>query len=917
MADRNKFPSGVPLTGMDFQFDGKARIEDRQRVQDVGLQTGVIGGFTCTVSGSSIMVAPGSGYTGDVDIGYKIAEAPVDYLSNFGTYVKTTSTKAVPAPAGGWNAPANQNTQFYVIVTMMESTLVVRPSEDGVIKPVRVDTSHQEAGIALVKVSDYAAYTDDQKHGYLKICLVKHGTGASPTAGELTNAYSIFRIKTAGRTGYVTGVEIINIASVTQDGDGLLTFVAPSSLKWAAPGDSYGALVSVAAGGSFTLYSSNVNYTMTVEVDPILLPITSQTDTINAKDLYEGAIRPASGADRLHRNYGGSGLKTITNPHGLTIDDIGGAGDDLTAHRKLMHATGIVQGSSPNFLLCNILTASGKDYISVVAGTSTDRFYVQGREYKIIKSSSNPVAGEYTLAFSDSIDSHATYEIYIDAYGVLRKNERIKLTTGKGIPGIYIMDCYLGREKEIIGTTVTLVLTADGNTGLRNITFNGGFHRQLGPEPAAATNASEYNKSTVVGGIGDDLFLFTIDWANLPLIPLPGIITTYTETYTFVNAPIDRDMNLVIGNVVGSSGTQLIGMGYKAAVPYKGVPLDQRGKLTLGLKNLGYQKQAAYWRNDAPNHFLSSPYLSEQGGGAGISNGVWGPSTNVAFSASPNGAALTIKPGVAFIRGQIIPINGTVLTFSGDADYHVFVDLEGNYYVFTKANMNKHVDFLAYTCYYMLLLYTVTVSGGIITVIIDDRVPPGVPGGGGGGGELGDYVVKGEFARTPSNIFQKSIGPGDIGPDGGVDFRTCAQYFDLTIFNDSKAIATPPVPLTGVSWGKVDDCTVRVPRGTTKLTLTIWAKTDHLRGAVMGGKLYIADTNEFISDPNANFQITRGLDHPAYENYNLFSVQWFAAQFTNRFETYGSWCRVELWIGNYLVSYYLDYAWKIVTVGRV
>jgi len=85
----------------------------------------------------------------------------------------------------------------------------------------------------------------------------------------------------------------------------------------------------------------------------------------------------------------------------------------------------------------------------------------------------------------------------------------------------------------------------------------------------------------------------------------------------------------------------------------------------------------------------------------------------------------------------------------------------------------------------------------------------------------------------------------------------------------------------------------------------------------MGGKLYIAGTNGFISDPNANFQITRGLDWPAYENYNLFSVHWFVAQFTNRFETYGQWCRVELWMGNYLESYYLDYAWKVVTAGRV
>jgi hypothetical protein len=91
-----------------------------------------------------------------------------------------------------------------------------------------------------------------------------------------------------------TGVSITLVSTNTLAGVGTLTYVVAGllrTLQWDPPGgEGAGAVVDVSAGGSFTLFGGGPTASITVTVNTLLLPTTSQVDLITVTTTYSDSI---------------------------------------------------------------------------------------------------------------------------------------------------------------------------------------------------------------------------------------------------------------------------------------------------------------------------------------------------------------------------------------------------------------------------------------------------------------------------------------------------------------------------------------------------------------------------------------------------------------------------------------------------
>ena len=552
MVDRNNFPNGVPQTGQDFGFESKARIEDHQRLQIDSFQVGVISGFDCSVVADTIQVNPGSGYTGDEDVGSKIAGATVGSLSAYGSYVKLTAPQTV-SPSGGWVA----GTTYYVSIVVNAAATVIRPDDDKNLQTVRVDNSHQEAVAEILSLANYNALTDDQKHQRLRVATVACLTTAPGVTVTISSYWQISRVKTCTRTNNVTGVEVAKIVSSTPQGVGNLDYVltlTPGSpptyqLRYKSPatGDVYGALVTLTGDGYYTL-ASGFGYTIKVLVTSSFLnQVASQNDTMTIYDLFEPGVQPASGADRLLRGYQGSGLPTETNPLGLTVGDLGGAGAPTTAleeHRLLQHDAGVIGTALTLKPSITVRRPLDFDYISIIGMTGSEKFFVAGKEYSGIQGSEEPAVGPNTIMFDDHVTDNMTlWEVALNASGKLTRNARLVVQTPV--------------QPNLAGVLpVFLRLTTDFSLGNHQLFYSKTYdYLQFdGGEPVFLRKGA--SQSYVLhGGVDsdNDILIVYVDRAALNTNSVDK-----SDTWTVGKPALDTNLNCVLCTVV-SFGDQLLG----------------------------------------------------------------------------------------------------------------------------------------------------------------------------------------------------------------------------------------------------------------------------------------------------------------------------------------------------------------------
>ena len=679
MVDKSKFPDATPTTNADWAFDSESRIEDHQRLQVDGFQTGVVSGFTCSFNNpgvdDDVVIDPGYGYTGDVDVGSKVG-------SQYGSYITTTSQKVVTDP--GW-VPG---TKYYVLLVLDVVDTVERPDEDDNIAVVREESSNQDPTAEVLTETAYNALSDADKHKRIKLAYF---VPSSPiVAADMINAWVITRIKTSNQPATITGVEIRDIAPVTPSGTGQLKWDhTTSELSWKAPGDaSFGTAVNITADGIYTLQSDTTAYTIDVWATVVLLPAaTSPTDDIIISDLYEDVVRPASGADRLLRSYGGSALKTSTNPLGLSASDLGGTGLDLDSHRLLQHDVGIV--GSAGALLCSIVKViAGNDYVLANFLGSSDRFYVAGVEYAVVIGSRRPagVGLNYSILFDDfNLDNFSMFEVFIDEQGYIDKSQRIKVTSTvlPAIIGVIPLEIHLEND-----TGAYNLFFDDTN---KSLTFDSGEEVFLYPGVDRIY--------TCVGQNGKDYIKVYVDWSVLATIG-----SNQTDTWTVINTALGSETEMILSNVCYYQGA-LYGEASTWGTGGDGDPQDKRIFGTTSLRNLS---------NDAIEYIADTV--------ADIFN------NGVLAGCLMSGATtdtLTVADGEIFIRGKRIVFSSDTYVFTGTGTFHVFIDKDANLQVYDSSSASD--EMLNYLAKYMCFLGLTTVGAGpLISTITDRRTKPGI-----------------------------------------------------------------------------------------------------------------------------------------------------------------------------------------------
>jgi hypothetical protein len=634
MPDKSNFKNGVPATGSDFQFESESRIKDHQRTTENGLQTGILEGLVATVNGSDptkIDIEPGNGYVGDVDFGDKSD-------SVFGSYIKYGGTAPTLDGPGPWVA----GTPYYVCAVYNEDVTIERPNEDGTtLEDVRTESSTIDCTFEIITVTDYLALSDIDKHKRLKLARIVP-SGTSLVADDIENSYVVERVKTAG-TLALTGVEVLEVSPTATDGTSEIDWnQATTELKWKDAAGSFGSPVDISTDGIHTLESATTTRYIKVRTTLALLPSSSGTFDLEISDLYEGVIRPGSGADRLLRSYGGSALKTQTNPLGLSVDDLGpGVGEDIKSHRLYMHKNGIVSDND-NTLKASIIQTD-EDYLSLGVLAGADRFFIKGSVFSQIIESQNPApaGNQYTLQFVDlGTQNWVLCEVYVDELGTLRYNDLAQIDdNAKDIEGLIILDLRLETY------TGTFNIVYDYETEKRTLQFNSGEVVTLIPDVDATYE--------LIGSNGFDRILVYVDWDELEAVD-------DSELWTINNAPLDGlEDSLKICNIVYYNQDL-----YGENVDYDtggGTPYDLRQFGTLGEEN---------FRDDTKEYI-------EFAGREILNNGV----IQGFFLEESPANTLKIGPGRGFVRGkEVQTTSDETIDFStgyADGNWYVWLSQDG------------------------------------------------------------------------------------------------------------------------------------------------------------------------------------------------------------------------------------------------
>ncbi len=144
----------------------------------------------------------------------------------------------------------------------------------------------------------------------------------------------------------LTGVQGIVISSNTSLGIGRLKFeYSTRKLYWKAPGDSdFGLGMEIGISGVYKIWDNlSVTY-IKVDIDYSRLPLSAMEEDVEIINILEqtelivGTMR-----DTLHRGLLGTGMPSLRNPHGLTLDDLDpGELQDINKHLLNAHSPGIL-----------------------------------------------------------------------------------------------------------------------------------------------------------------------------------------------------------------------------------------------------------------------------------------------------------------------------------------------------------------------------------------------------------------------------------------------------------------------------------------------------------------------------------------------------------------------------------------------
>lgn len=417
MSDRSLFPEGCTVSQNDLKNEVDSRIAEHLSRSLDEASMGVVSGLVVSV--------------GAVDNTRVDVTAGYGYAPN-GELVELAPGQSSLALASGVLGAVN-----YVVLVSSEVQSRPLPHESNGTSPfsravrasrLRTYTAAQFAALPLTSTNLAA---DAQDRALLLAVVTATGGALAPGSIELPTVHSTINYASAPQN--VTGVRITAVDSGTAEGVGTLTWTLVGTfLSWQAPGEAVGGNVNVGGGGAFVLTSGGGS-TLGIFVIAGSLPAANQSDSITIANLYSEDVPRFTSEDSLHRSLLGSGTPSPGNPHGLTIEDIGGSElAELSGHIDLQHTNGIWRNSAAACLEIGINEGIAPDGLTITAPAGGDTYWVNGaRLSAVLNTTVSLAAGPATANL---------YEVLVDSEGAVTISARATWPNPRVVTGVEIID---------------------------------------------------------------------------------------------------------------------------------------------------------------------------------------------------------------------------------------------------------------------------------------------------------------------------------------------------------------------------------------------------------------------------------------------------------------------------------------------
>lgn len=435
-------------TDTQLQWTETSKINAINQRLRSSAQMGISWGFQVTVNSTDntkIDVARGEGYSGGMFLinEFETAESG----QRISTYTDTPSGTDDTGPAATSQALADYTAgvKNYVSLVYRESTAYPL-AERAFPFTVRQTVVTEGFYVSVLTETQWNLLDSEERNKRVLVGIVTaQGAGTALTAADIDQFVQPKTLPTTTQPSALSGVTVVGIADVTPLGIGTLRWeTSTNMIYWTAPGDTEGTGLSISDSGVFTVYSNNPNYYIELNIvwGSLSLVAVETSENISVRSLYGRSIPMFSAVDQIHRDMIGSGQPSETNPHALTLADIGGGTLD---HADLFHVNGISKDADTSQLECQIDAINDRIQVTSLGGYENSFLVdgvtlteVSGSPYVNFDTTPAPTTGEYL--------------IYIDSGGNL---DKVQIGSDLWDTDIYIVDM-----KNTVAGTGTITWTA-------------------------------------------------------------------------------------------------------------------------------------------------------------------------------------------------------------------------------------------------------------------------------------------------------------------------------------------------------------------------------------------------------------------------------------------------------------------------
>jgi hypothetical protein len=431
---RTKYFNHTRPSETQLNWTENSRVSSILERSRENFQFGIVSGFTITINGSDqtkVDISEGEGYTG----GKYLLNSYVG--ANSGERVSTRTATVSGGVAtnifGVALADYVNGTKNYISLVYVEDEaypLSERTfpftAHDTVVTETYSVSVMTEANWNLLSAADLNERT-------LLGIVTARGAGVAITAADIDQFVQPKTHPTPTQPITITGVTIVGVSGETPTGSGTLRYDSTThTFFWAAPLDTEGSGQAVLNSCQVTVTSANLVDYIVINVDYGSLPVGNLSDTITIRALYGRTIPMACAKDTAHRDMVGSGVVSVTNPHGIALADISGGS---TESDDLLHVNGIVYEADADQLLCAINVDPTKIEVNNFGGPSNS-FFVDGYLLDALHGIPAPTKGSIDFT-GETVEGD--YLFYLDSAGNLG-TVLVSAFTSTGIADADVLD---------------------------------------------------------------------------------------------------------------------------------------------------------------------------------------------------------------------------------------------------------------------------------------------------------------------------------------------------------------------------------------------------------------------------------------------------------------------------------------------